>query len=153
MLANLVECIHARLWVQWVNGKENLTVFLYDKGTKAFTPTPLAAGRAAITVDGDTIEMSLQGETAASVTEDGVLTVKQFREGAPRASSPRLEFVRQYRSIRRLATLSKDGVLSAPQIIETDELPAGSDQFHFLSNVSIGIAGVLAAELVEAEEI
>lgn len=120
------------LWVRWVDGDEVLRLFDYFPLTHVFVESQpgIATGRATLTNGGPdtTFTIAIQAVDAMSVVS-GQLRVNEFNERFVPTGIPRLEFMEGQ---RRLAALTKTGVLYVAHLVEATAAP-GDDRFEFYS--------------------
>lgn len=120
----------SQLTVRWVKGKEELPLFNYVPATHSFTETSsgISAGRASI-VNVTNLIVQIESVTAMQFANNA-LQVNQALVigGTGTMEGPRLEFLH---GVRRLATLTKAGVLRLVDLIEEPNPQGGSDRFEF----------------------
>ncbi len=130
----------APLFVQWVNpgaggARESLRLFEYDAGTHGFTESVpgLSSGRAAFTQN--PFAATIQGSPAMSLSGVAVVCHSLIAMGGTAAyeSEPRLEF---WRGARRLASVTKSGILRVPDVLEASPSD-GSDRFALVSGGTV----------------
>ena len=140
----------AAYYLDFVNQNERVKVFDYDTATRVFTATAAATGRAVITVGASLISIAVDGVTAMTIDNTGMVSVGIATQFVAPSDYPRLEFMRQSTSVpARLAYLSKAKNLWAPDFSESLVDDALADQFRFFDLAAIGLAGVTADAIQE----
>lgn len=131
--------------VDYVNGKERVPVFNYNRATRVFTATSFASGRASISSDGSGVNSISIGGTAVFAIVSGVVQVAGFsylRSPEARAEA-RLEFVRHAERGRQvIGTLTDAGVLAAWRFNE-GAVPDTTDHMELRENIAALGAGGL----------
>lgn len=146
-----VAAIQPKLTVQWVNGRERLTLFNYDANTRTFTETSpgISTGRATLTQSGNT---QLTISIGMSLPQTEVLNVSGMQFFAPAfiaiggvasGQTPRLLFNVDNVTV---ATLATDG-LRVVELSEDDPPVLAPSDAGFYSRFEFYSSGVLTAVL------
>lgn len=139
-------------WTKLGNAEEVLPLYTYDRDTEALAATQYAgAGRALIVETPSLLTVRIEGVDVLTITSAGVLTVPTITYKLNPGDSPRVEFMRTIDSVpRRIASVSKAGILTVDHIMEMDDLPDTTDKLLLLG-AAVAEGGVFAPEFVEAD--
>lgn len=121
--------------IDYVNGRERVPVYTYNRDSMVFTPTAFATGRASILTNANGwVEVKVEDTLAMTVNPESGVRAKAFsylRKPNNAVSEPRLEFIRKASSIKQLVgSLTKAGKLSVYQLRE-EAIPNSTDQLIF----------------------
>lgn len=125
--------------VDYVNGRERLPVYSYNRASKVFVPTQYASGRASLGIaNSGWFQASIGGTPVMSVTPEGQVRAVSFSyRRKPNTDYPRLEFVRRVNSIRSVVgSVSQGGKFTVYQLRQ-EPVSSTTDQMLFMGGALI----------------